>query len=133
MGLSRRKMLGVAAGGAVAGPRIMQQAMSDVGASNLGPPTTPYPCAQVQAKQSETLEYLAKLKRVAAGDIRDEDRDYPTEGGGCPFEPLLSASNSAKRFMRTRRDERRRRERVIKSALDALDHYDKTGILRTFF
>ena len=50
-----------------------------------------------------------------------------------PYMPIKSVSESARQFMRNRRYDRQWQERTIKQALDALDHYDKTGILRTFF
>lgn len=136
--LSRRGMLGTVVGGALAGPSLVRDAASNTGQGWIGPPSTPAPYyGESLAKQADqkawTLEQLAKIKRIASGDIRDEDRNYPTEGNPQPFRELRSVSENAKQFMRGMHYERQWRERAIKSALDALNHYDQTGILRTFF
>ncbi len=134
MNLNRRKMLGVAAGGAIAGPSLVRAAQMPAPM----PPSDPYPSSGLSygAKEADpdwTINRLAELKRKASGDLRDEERDYPTQSPLCPYVPLRSTSESARRFMRDRREEKKWRERTIKAALGALDHYDKTGILRTFF
>lgn len=136
MNLSRRKMLGTSIGGLVAGPDIARGAMQTVKSYPPAlPPAVGYNSTGAKAALSNeyTLEQIAKMKRLASGDIRDEDRNYPTEGNPCPFRALRSVSDNAQHFMRATRWEKQWRERTIKTALDALDHYDKTGILRSFF
>jgi len=139
MKLSRRGMMGAAVGAVVAGPKGIQAAMNQ--ARTMPFPPVPgasrYIGDEMLAKEAHskqwTMESLAKLKRLAAGDIRDEDKNYPTEGPPQPYRALQSVSEDAKSFMRNRLYENQWRERTIKAALDALDNYDKTGILRTFF
>jgi hypothetical protein len=135
MKLSRRKMFGAAIGGAIAGPQAAKAAIRDWGSqtAKMLPPGAGCAEATLGTDQNWTMEQIAKMKRLAAGDIRDEDRNYPTAGPAPPFEELKSVSDAARRFMQDQKHEREWRERTIKSALDALDHYDKTGILRTFF
>lgn len=138
MHLNRRKMFGVAAGGAIAGPSLARAAVQQV---QIAPPSYPAPDygygAEAKTSLSQDpnwrLDTLTKLKRLASGDIRDEDRKYPTEGGPQPFHTLKSVSDDARHFMRGRLYERQWQERTIKHALDCLNEYDKTGILRTFF
>lgn len=139
--LSRRAMLGTAVGGALAAPDVARTAMNE-GAKMLGglqaavrvaPGYYGGETAKSVAEQNWTLQMLAQAKRIASGDIRDEDRNYPTEGNPAPYRALKSVSEDARQFMRTSYYERQWRERSIKAALDALDHYDKTGILRNFF
>ena len=136
--LSRRGMLGAAAGGALAGPSLVRDVAQGAGQGWIGPQPAPKPCygeaiAKAADQKAWTLEQLAKAKRIASGDIRPEDRNYPTEGPPQPFMALRSVSEEAKVFMRARRYERQWTERTIKAARDALDHYDQTGIIRTFF
>ena len=128
------------AGGIVAGPKVARTAIDESvkqAEPYYGrPPAFGYGGAEAtlaQDSKAYTMESLAKLKRLASGDIRDEDRNYPTEGNPEPFRALRSISENARQFMRNARYERQWKERTIKAALDALDHYDKTGILRTFF
>lgn len=135
MKLSRRGVFGAAAGALAAGPSVARNAFDGLQTVGGG---TPYNLAGQDAncKLSDPkweVEQIAKARRLAAGDIRDEDRNYPTEGPQCPYVALRSVSDAAKWTMRNARNERQWRERTIKSALDALDHYDKTGILRHFF
>ena len=138
MTYSRRKAMGIAAAGMLAGPKMLDAAMeSDGPRYHPAPPSTGFYGGGSEIKQVAdekwTLENLAKMKRLASGDIRDEDRNYPTEGSPSPFRALRSVSEDARHFMRGRRYEEQWRERMIKTARDALDHWDKTGILRTFF
>lgn len=134
MKMSRRKLFGVSLGGAIAGPSLAREAMNAANSLPSSMPTSvPYWGGKDVADKQYTYDMLAKLKRLARGDIRDEDRNYPTEGPPSPFGALRSISDEARSFLRTRRYEQQWRERTIKSALDALDHYDKTGILRTLF
>ena len=130
--LSRRDAFAAAAGGAVAAASAKRAAMPD-----YPPATQYYGGTEASGMPKEDpfwkADQLAKLKRLAAGDIRDEDRSYPTAGPPPRFESLKSVSEEARRYMVNNRIEREWRERTIKAALDALDNYDKTGILRTFF
>lgn len=132
MKLSRRGMFGVAAGGAAAA------ASGQLGGLPSMPPANPAPYyGDVGAKQAIsrewTLERLAEIKRIASGDIRDGDRNYPTMGAVDPYAPLKSISEHARHYLRDRRQEIQWRERFIRQALETLDQYDKTGILRTLF
>ena len=136
--MNRRKAMAAVAGGIVAGPKVARAALDQTLPVVGMPPSAFYAGdAGVEAKSIASKEYtlqsLAKLKRIATGDIRDEDRNYPTEGNPDPFRVLRSISDNARQFMRNAHYERQWKERTIKQALDALDHYDKTGILRTFF
>ena len=129
--LNRRKMMGVAVGGAFAAPQMAKAAAAQ--RSNwVGTPAVGLQGGMDKSAAEFTAEQLARMKRIASGDIRDEDRNYPTEGSPA-FVSLRSVSLEAQYFMRNRRYERQWRERTIKMALDTLDHYDKTGILRSFF
>ena len=134
--MNRRKALAAVAGGIIAGPKVARAALDNVKMqdhSYHGYGSAGVSASLAQDSREYTLQSLAKLKRMAGGDIRDEDKNYPTEGAQDPYVPLKSTSDAARWFMRERRREREWKERTIKSALDALDHYDKTGILRTFF
>jgi len=131
MKLSRRGVFGAAAGAVVAGPGVTKSALNQW-------PTPPYASTgdAANCKLSDPrweAEQIAKARRLAAGDFRDEDRNYPVAGPICPYAPLKSASEAAKHFLRDRNYQRQWEQRTIKAALDALDHYDKTGILRHFF
>lgn len=134
MALNRRKMLGTALGAGIAGPSMTKDAIAG-GMNLLQTVAPPLGGSYGEAKQAtpHSLDMIARAKRLAAGDIRDEDRNYPTEGNPCPFAPLKSVSDHARQFMRANRYERQWRERVIASARDALDNFDKTGVLRHFF
>ena len=131
--------MGAAVGAVVGGPKGLQTAMNQA----RMPPTATgltgpgYYSGEAGAKLAEdkkwTLERLAKVRRLASGDIRDEDRNYPTEGPPQPFRALQSVSEDARHFMRSRFYERQWRQRTIEQALAALEDYDKTGILMTLF
>jgi hypothetical protein len=134
MKLNRRRMMGVAAGAALAGPQTIGAIARQAPMPAMPPPY--YGVGAEMAKDATpeewTLNYLAKLKRIAAGDIRNEDKNYPTEGPPQPYVALRSISENARHFMHNRHYERRWRERTIAEAMRALDEYDKTGLLRTF-
>lgn len=138
MGLNRRKMLGVAVGGGIAGPGIVKDAMAQSGnlLQGLHPPSTPAPYyGDASTKQAAGLDLdaLARMKRQAAGVFYDGDRDYPQMGPAEPYDALKSVSSAARRFMLNEYYDRKWRERTMKRALDVLNEYDKTGILRAFF
>lgn len=136
MKLSRRQTFGAAIGGAFAAPNIVKAMQAE--AKTFAPTPSGY-YAGVDKVATEgcdanwTMQQIAKMKRIASGDIRDEDRNYPTEGNPQPFRSLRSVSEDARHYMRNSYYERQWRERTVKAALDALDHYDKTGILRMLF
>jgi hypothetical protein len=131
--LSRRDAFAAAAGGAVAAAT----AKRDVNAKPLGAPPAYYGGEAKQtvdiSEREWRLTQIARAKRLAAGDFQDEDRNYPTDGQQCPYQPLRSVSDAARWYMRDRRYARQWEQRTIKAALDALEHYDNTGILRTIF
>ena len=132
MKLNRRRAMMAAIGGAMAGPSALQAA----GESYMPPlPQVPSYSGAKTTLDSPTsvMDELARAKRIAAGDIRDEDRNYPTEGPPQPFSALRSVSDHARIFMRGRHWERQWRERAIAAAQDTLKHYDQTGLLRHFF
>lgn len=139
MKMSRRGMFGAAAGAVAAGPSAMRDAFEGLQTVAKSSPEPYYGAAdsatncKLARDPNWERDNLAKLKRIAAGDISAADKNYPCEGPQCPFVPLKSTSDAARWFLRARREEQRWEERTIKSALDALDQYDKTGILRTFF
>lgn len=133
MKLNRRKLFAAGVGAAVAGPQMARDAVQ-------GLPPTPYYGgneAELGAKSANekewTLQQLAKARRIAAGDILPEDESYPTEGLACPFEPLRSVSQSAKRLMRDRRNRQWHRNRMMENARKALDEFDKFGVMRSLF
>ena len=121
MKLNRRKMFGVAAGGAIAAPSLVRSAGHTVGPAAAGLWDGARKDGIPVEDPNWTRNNLAKLKRLASGDIRDEDRTYPIEGPPEPFRALRSVSDEAKNFLRNRRCERQWQERTIKAALDALD------------
>ena len=133
--ITRRGAFAAAAGGAVAAA----SAKSRVNTGYAEKAPSPYygvTEADVNMPKVDAAwraDQLAKLKRLASGDIRDEDRNYPTDGPQCPYIPLRSVSDAARLYLRDRRYARQWEQRTIKAALDALDNYDKTGILRTLF
>lgn len=135
MKMSRRKLFGVSLGGAIAGPSVAREAVNAASARLNIPSSVPYygEATKLANDPTHTYNTLAKLKRLATGDIRDEDRNHPSYGPPEPFRSLRSVSEDARVFMRDRRNDRQWRERTIKQALDALALYDKTGILREFF
>jgi len=131
-------MMGVAAGSALAGPGALRDAaeasISRVpiqGLTKVNYADGAKDCVGVDPEW--TLRQLAKAKRLAAGDFRDEDRNHPTEGSPDPYRALRSVSANAQHFMRAAHYERQWRERTIKQAREALDQYDKMGIIRTLF
>ena len=135
--MNRRKAMAAVAGGLVAGPKVARAALNP---SNMPPAYPSVPAygyggaeGKLASDQAYTMESLAKLRRMAAGDFRDEDMGHATSGPPDTYAPMRSVSDSARQFLRNRYYERQWKERTIKAALDALDDYDKTGILRTFF
>lgn len=139
MGINRRKMLGTVVGSAIAGPDMVKQAFVEGSRLVATPPAIPriYADAGSETKQAASAQHqaetIAKLKRIISGDIRDEDRNYPTEGPPVPYESLKSISSEARNFMRNRAYERKWRERLIADAKKSLEAYDKTGFLRYIF
>lgn len=131
MKLNRRKLFAAGAGAAVAAQGI--------GGGSMAKAATPsrfydgavkdYP----QADPEWTARQLARAKRIAAGEFLPEDESYPTEGLACPFEPLRSVSQSAKRLMRDRRNRQWHRSRMMENARKALDEFDKFGVIRSLF
>jgi hypothetical protein len=130
MRLTRREAIGTAIGGAAA------VAMPDVAGSALPPPTAPPPywgenaaAKEVSQRQYEA-EQLAKLRRIAAGDIYEHEKNYPEYGPVEPYDALRSVSPAAKRLMLKDFHARQWRERTIERAKQALAEYDKTGLLK---
>lgn len=127
MKLNRRKLFAVGAGAAAAGPDVVRSVATEraavQGGMTLG--------GALQADPQWTARELARAKRMAAGNFEDGDACYPTDGAGR-FEALRSVSREARVYLNNRRYEQQWRERTMKSAREALEQYDKTGILRHF-
>ena len=130
--MDRRKMLGATLGGVAAAPDMAKAALAQEGIT--AETAIGYGSAQAAKPamhQQYILEDLAKLKRIAAGDIRKEDENNHLRQGPPPsFASLRSVSDEARHFMCRRQEERKWRERMIESAIQRLEEYEKTGLLR---
>ena len=136
MKFNRRKAMGVVAGGALAGPSVIREARSTMPSMLPSHPPPYYGIGQDATPKSDgqfMANQIARAKRIAAGDIRDEDRNYPTAGPPDPFASLRSMSPAAKQTLMNRRYEIQWTERTIAAARKALEEYDKTGLIRHFF
>ncbi len=127
MKLNRRGLFAATMGGVAAAPSIARDALAKA--------PTPYNfVGETMAKAADEKQWrlaqIERAKRLAAGDFRDEDRNYPTEGAPCPYAPLRSVSDAAKHVMRNARWERKWRADTTQRAIKALAEYDKTGFLR---
>ena len=130
--------MGALLGGITAGP---QAAKAVFGASRAmpGPASYPFPgsgyatatdaCAQVDY----TAERLAQARRILAGDFSTVPKNYPEYGPVDITETFRSISPSGRRFIQRAEHERQWKKRMIENAQQALEEYDKTGILRYFF
>lgn len=134
MKVNRRGLFGVAAGASLAAPEATRQVMQmvDQTAPSILPGYYDTP-AKLSSDPYESARTLSRLKRIAAGDIQDEDRNYPTCGNHDATFALKSVSDAGRHWMRSAKHEREWRERFIKNAIDSLNEYDKTGILRNLF
>lgn len=133
MKLNRRKLFAVGAGAAAAGPSAVRQ-MTEAAATKAPSPYYGSKLADTPMEDKDwTARQIARAKRIAAGEFLPEDEGYPTEGAQCPYMALHSVSDSAKWFMRDRRDRQRQRHRMIESAKKALDELDKFGVIRSLF
>ena len=144
MKVNRRRLFGVGAGAAVAGPSVLGEIAAAAGTlaagvGAIGPPTTPYHPfgpSTLEAKQAASADYIAgrvaKLKRIVAGEVDQSDLNYPTGAPYVgPYEPLKSVSRSAVRFMTLRHEEKQHRQRMIENAIKELAQLDPTGIVRS--
>jgi hypothetical protein len=130
MEMSRRGALAALGGAAAAAAGCDGMPAGDGMAAAAMPVLPETPCAD----PNWGADHLARIKRLAAGDIRPEDRNYPT----CCMPPsryteLRSVSNAARYFMQSRYEEQEWRARTIAQAIAVLNEYDKTGILRHLF
>ena len=146
MKVNRRRLFGVGAGAAVAGPSVLGEIAAAAGTLVAGvgtamPPSTPAPyygdslVNKVATDPNYAARRIAQLKRIIAGDFDEGEggnlRDYPTAAAYLgPFDPLKSVSKSAARFLTRRLEETQHRERLVRDAIKELARLDPTGIVR---
>ena len=141
MKVNRRKLFGVGAGAAVAGPSVLGElaTVAATMAAGMGAsmPSTPPPYYGDQLAKSPASDpnyaarRIAHLKRIISGESDEDFRDYPTAARYYgPYENLKSVSKSAQFFLTQRLEERRNRQRMIENAIKELAHLDPTGIVR---
>lgn len=132
MGLTRRGLFAAAPAAAMVAPDVAREMISLQGA----PIDRNYGLKIAEQKKWEA-EQLAKLKRVASGDLRSEDFwNEPCPAYGMELEAraeLKSMSPRARSFVNRVHAERRQRESMIERAKQALLEYDKSGLIKMLF
>ena len=130
-------MLGTVVGGALAGPSVAKQAVAEFEMQRgmAMPMPAQFYAGESDAKDVSQAEWnrihIAKLKRLASGEITDEDMaNTLARNSSSPFGALKSISDEARNFMQRRHYERQWRNQTIANAKKALADYDKTGLLR---
>ncbi len=84
-------------------------------------------------KKQIDAQYLKKLKRIASGDLTEDElnantiKDRPSYRR---FRPIKSMSDNARDFCQARLDGEIERRNLMQQAADELAKYDKTGVFR---
>lgn len=126
--------MGVALGGAVAGPSVIRDA---VNIPKAFPPVHPYPSSEIGYSTADASpagppqSLIDEARRLARGDVSDEMLDARC---GIPISDdvseLRSLSPAGRRFIAARHYREREKQKIIKRAKAAMEDYDKTGWLK---
>jgi len=143
MKLNRRGFFGFGAGAVAAAPQALKN--KPFWAENGPVPTNSTPLGmsvseliQIEAEREAVrkqidAQYLQKLHRIASGDITDEETGWNTAKGDDVYRrylPLKSVSEASRDFMQDRRRVANDKRDMIKQAKEALERYDRTGMLK---